>query len=438
MSFVRLSVRFYGPFESADIDLAPLTILTGPNVVGKSFLLRAIHAMFTPCVKGYPDVSSMIARLCNDVTCTEPQYLSRLLSRGSKVLEIRLSGSGYSRGLRYNAETNEVESLDHDCTPSEAIFVSGARIYFTPYTYLHTEQITVSAKPLTSIINEYVRDMLEKVPGITREEKERIIADIIKSFEEAKDITTLIKALMRAGEALNNIIEILSKQGVNTATVIQTRNVIIEAFNSLAFLYANPSLQDMIIVLKPVLYLLYRLNPDTEIGMIYKVKRRDVVEEASHIIEDVLFPEVKQYNIALPGLSESPSTIQLLPSSILHIYPLVIALVYVEKLAEKGVKVALLVEEPELGLDFKRQRMLAKYIISMIKKLKDSLIIAVSTHSTEMLISLTREAAKEEVKDYAKIYEILDGKTEQRVVSRSGAVYIKHMFEELAEIYGEI
>ena len=45
MGFVRLSVRFYGPFKSADIDLAPLTILTGPNVVGKSFLLRAAHAM---------------------------------------------------------------------------------------------------------------------------------------------------------------------------------------------------------------------------------------------------------------------------------------------------------------------------------------------------------------------------------------------------------
>jgi predicted ATP-dependent endonuclease of OLD family len=435
LGFAKLSVRFYGPFETADIDLAPLTILTGPNVIGKSFLLRAIHAMFAPCVKGYPDVSSMIARLCNDAICTEPQCLSKLLFRGSKALEIRLSGLGYSRGLRYNAETNEIESLDHDCTPSEAIFVSGTRIYFTPYTYLHTEQITISTKPLTNIISEYVRDVLEKIPGITREEKERVIADIIKSFEEARDITTLVKALMRTGEALSNVIEMLSKQGVNTAAATQIRNVIIETFNSLAFLYANPSLRNVVNVLKPMLY---RSDLDIEIGEVHKVKLRDVVKEASRIIEDVLFPEVKQYNIALPGLGETPSNIQLLPSGILHIYPLTIALVYAEKIAEKGAKIVLLIEEPELGLDFKRQRMLAKHVISMIKKLKDYLIIAVSTHSTEMLISLTREAAEEEVKNYVKIYEILDRKAEQRIVTKSGAVYIKHMFEELAEIYGEI
>jgi len=435
LGFAKLSVRFYGPFESADIDLAPLTILTGPNVVGKSFLLRAIHAMFAPCVNGYPDVSSMIARMCNDTIYTEPQYLSKLLFRGSKVLEIRLSDSGYNRGLRYNAETNKIESLDHDCTPSEAIFVSGARIYFTPYTYLRTEQITINTKPLTSIINEYARNVLEKVPGITSEEKERIIADIIKGFEEAKDTTTLVKALMRTSEALNNIIEILSRQGVNIATATRIRSFVIEAFNSLAFLYANPSLHDMIIMVKPILY---RLDLNIEIGGIHKVKLHEIVKRADYIIREVLFPEVKQYNIALPGLSESPSTIQLLPSSILHIYPLTIALVYVEKLAEKGAKVALLVEEPELGLDFKRQRMLAKHIISMIKKLRDSLIIAISTHSTEMLISLTKEAAEEEVKDYIKIYEILNRRAEERTVTKSGAVYIKHMFEELAEIYGEI
>jgi predicted ATP-dependent endonuclease of OLD family len=435
LSFAKLSVRFYGPFESADIDLAPLTILTGPNVIGKSFLLRAIHAMFAPCVKGYPDASSMIARLCNDAICTEPQCLSKLLFRGSKVLEIRLSGLGYSRGLRYNAETNEIESLDHDCTPSEAIFVSGTRIYFTPYTYLHTEQITISTKPLTNLISEYVRDVLEQIPGITREEKERVIADIIKSFEEARDITTLVKALMRTSEALSNVIEMFSKQGVNTATATQIRNVIIETFNSLAFLYANPSLRNVVNVLKPMLY---RSDLDIEIGEVHKVKLRDVVKETSHIIEDVLFPEVKQYNIALPGLGETPSNIQLLPSGILHIYPLTIALAYAEKIAEKGAKIVLLIEEPELGLDFKRQRMLAKHVISVIKKLKDYLIIAVSTHSTEMLISLTREAAEEEVKNYVKIYEILDRKAEQRIVTKSGAVYIKHMFEELAEIYGEI
>ena len=101
--------------------------------------------MLAPCVNGYPDASSMISRLCNDATCAEPQCLSKLVFRGPKVLEVSLSGLGYNSVLRYNAETSRIEGLEHDCTASEAVFVLGARIYFTPYTYLHTEQITIKA-----------------------------------------------------------------------------------------------------------------------------------------------------------------------------------------------------------------------------------------------------------------------------------------------------
>jgi hypothetical protein len=56
------------------LELLPVTILTGPNVVGKSFLLRAVYAMLTPCSQGAPDVATAISRLCNDITCVEPSW----------------------------------------------------------------------------------------------------------------------------------------------------------------------------------------------------------------------------------------------------------------------------------------------------------------------------------------------------------------------------
>jgi len=39
----------YGPFEELELNLTPLTIITGPNAVGKSFLMRAVYAMLAPC-----------------------------------------------------------------------------------------------------------------------------------------------------------------------------------------------------------------------------------------------------------------------------------------------------------------------------------------------------------------------------------------------------
>jgi predicted ATP-dependent endonuclease of OLD family len=125
----------------------------------------------------------------------------------------------------------------------------------------------------------------------------------------------------------------------------------------------------------------------------------------------------------------------LLLTSILHSYSLITSLVYAEKLAEKGVRVVLLIEEPELGLDFKRQRMLAEYIVSTVKRAKDVLSVVISTHSAEMLVSLTKEVVKKRMRKYSRVCEVYDGKVRCRQVDRSGRVYVEYMFEELGEIY---
>ena len=62
MESIKLTLSSYGPFEELELNLTPLTIITGPNVIGKSFLIRAVYAMLTPCRNGSLDVGVVVSR----------------------------------------------------------------------------------------------------------------------------------------------------------------------------------------------------------------------------------------------------------------------------------------------------------------------------------------------------------------------------------------
>ena len=60
MESIKLTLSSYGPFDELELKLAPLTIVTGPNAVGKSFFMRAAYAMLAPCRDGSLDVGAVI------------------------------------------------------------------------------------------------------------------------------------------------------------------------------------------------------------------------------------------------------------------------------------------------------------------------------------------------------------------------------------------
>jgi hypothetical protein len=185
--------------------------------------------------------------------------------------------------------------------------------------------------------------------------------------------------------------------------------------------------------------IVHRLVPEIEVEETSEVKLGEVIASRVHeIIAEELFPEVEHFNISLPGISRTPSNIPLLPASILHSYPLIVAIAYAETISREGVRTVLIIEEPELGLDFRRQRQLAQHLVSAVKKAKGTLMVILSTHSTEMLISLTKEVAKKRMRKYAKVYEVSDSKVKGKAISRTGRVYVEHMFEELGEIYSDV
>jgi hypothetical protein len=343
---IKLTLSSYGPFEELELNLTPLTIITGPNTIGKSFLMRAVYAMLTPCRNGSLDVGAVISRLCNSSVCDEPKCLNRVLRRGSQTLELRLEAWGYSRGLRYDATTGTIELLRVDCLPVESILVPGYRAYLTLLPYFYSS--------------------------------------IEKPIPELHHLNSPVYAI---------------------ATLLE------------------PMTQ--------------RLVPETGVGETSEIKLGEVVSRFSGIVEE-MFPEVEHLGVSLPGISKTPSNMPLLPGSILHSYPLTVAIAYAETLSQKGVRTVLIIEEPELGLDFRRQRLLAQHLVSAVKKAKGTLMVILSTHSIEMLISLTKEVAGRRMRKHAKVCEVVDGRVRRESIGRTGRVYVKHMFEELAEIYGDM
>ena len=346
MESIKLTLSSYGPFEELELNLTPLTIITGPNAVGKSFLMRAVYAMLAPCRDGSLDVGTVISRLCNSSVCDESRCLNRVLRRGSQTLELRLEAWGYRRGLRYDATTGTIELLRADCFPIESILVPGYRAYLTLLPYFYSS--------------------------------------IEKPIPEPHHFNSPVYAIA-------TLVEPMARRIVLEIGVEETSGV----------------------------------------------KLGEVVSRFNEIVEE-MFPEVEHLGISLPGISRTPSIMPLLPGSILHSYPLIVAIAYAETLSQKGVRTILIIEEPELGLDFRRQRLLAQHLVSAVKKAKGTLMVILSTHSIEMLISLTKEVAGRRMRRYAKVCEVVDGRVRRESIGRTGRVYVKHMFEELAEIYGDM
>jgi hypothetical protein len=447
---IKLTLSSYGPFEELELNLTPLTIITGPNVVGKSFLMRAVYAMLVPCRDGSLDVGAVVSRLCNSSVCDEPKCLSRVLRRGSQTLELKVEAWGYSRGLRYDSTTGTIELLRADCFPIESILVPGYRAYLTPLPYFYRsivkpipDLVELMRKYVDTMDRELIKSLLESLPkGATDTVKgwvEELLKDIrrdIGTVVEAEDLRSYLKVLMKLAEVLDRLASILSSQGIETHDIERAKANTWEQLHAQELLYFNPPVSTIATLVEPIVH---RLVPEIEVEETSEVKLGEVIaSRVREIIAEELFPEVELFNISLPGISRTPSNMPLLPASILHSYPLIVAIAYAETLSQKGVRTILIIEEPELGLDFRRQRLLAQRLVSAVKKAKGTLMVILSTHSTEMLISLTKEVARRRMRRYAKVYEVIDGRVRRESIGKTGRVYVKHMFEELGEIYSDV
>jgi predicted ATPase len=446
---IKLTLSSYGPFDKLELNLTPLTIITGPNTIGKSFLMRAVYAMLAPCRDGSLDVGAIVSRLCNSSVCDEPKCLNRVLRRGSQTLELRLEAWGYSRGLRYDSTTGTIELLRADCLSVESILVPGYRAYLTPLPYFY-RSIVKPIPDLVELMRKYVdtmdrelKSLLESLPKEATDTVKGWVEELLKDIRrdigtvvEAEDLRSYLKVLMKLAEVLDRFASILSSQGIERYDIEIAKASLWEQLHAQELLYFNPPVSTIATLVEPIVQ---KLVPEIEIEETSEAELGKVIASRVHeIIAEELFPEVKHFNISLPGISRTPSNMPLLPASILHSYPLIVAIAYAETLSQKGVRTVLIIEEPELGLDFRRQRLLAQHLVSAVKNAKGTLTIILSTHSTEMLISLTKEVAKKRMRKHAKVYEVIDRRVRRESIGKTGRVYVKHMFEELGEIYSDV
>jgi len=303
---IKLTLSSYGPFEELELNLTPLTIITGPNAIGKSFLMRAVHAMLAPCRDGSLDVGAVVSRLCNSSVCDEPRCLNRVLRRGSQTLELRVEAWGYSRGLRYDATSSTIELLRADCLPVESILVPGYRAYLTPLPYFY-RSIVKPIPDLVELMRKYVdtmdrelKSLLEGLPeGATdtvRGWVEELLKEIrrdIRTVVEAEDLRFYLKVLMKLAEALDRLASVLSSQGIETHNIERAKANTWEQLHALELLYFNPPVSTIATLVEPIVH---RLVPEIEVEETSEVKLGEVIASRVHeIIAEELFPEVKHF-----------------------------------------------------------------------------------------------------------------------------------------------
>ncbi|MFZ8793871.1 MAG: AAA family ATPase, partial [Acidilobaceae archaeon] len=335
-----------------------------------------------------------------------------------------------------------------DCLPVESILVPGYRAYLTPLPYFY-RSIVKPIPDLVELMRKYVdtmdrelKSLLESLPKEATDTVKGWVEELLKDIRrdmrtvvEAEDLRSYLKVLMKLAEALDRFASILSSQGIERHDIEIAKANTWEQLHAQELLYFNPPVSTIATLVEPIVQRL----PEIEIEETSEAELGKVIASRVHgIIAEKLFPEVEHFNISLPGISKMPSNMPLLPASILHSYPLIVAIAYAETLSQKGVRTILIIEEPELGLDFRRQRLLAQHLVSAVKNAKGTLTVIFSTHSTEMLISLTKEVTRRKMRKYAKVYEVIDGRVRRESIGRTGRVYVKHMFKELGEIYSDV
>jgi len=53
---MKIKIKNLGPIEEAKLDIKPLTIISGKNSTGKSFIAKSLYCVFNTLNKNYTDL----------------------------------------------------------------------------------------------------------------------------------------------------------------------------------------------------------------------------------------------------------------------------------------------------------------------------------------------------------------------------------------------
>ena len=378
-------IENYSVFTKNTLRLdKPFTIITGPNASGKSMLLRGLYA------------TVKIHNIMNENSDNKKQYIASILSNkpASSEKDLLLLKNRPSAPFRLMLECGENSAeisyedklvIKGGCPGYEAIYIASQRI---------------QAYALANI-TRFI-------------ENAAMLLGIITFFFGASGSTSSESSIYTSGYGGKGFIRMarLYRDTLSFLEGLPATKRLIEAINLLAL---------------PTLY-------DTANAILEHLRKGT----QNIPCLDKVFPGIlvskKHLGIEIGEHGSVP--INLVSSGIEHVLPITLTLSRIEPSTDNIV----IIEEPELNLEYNRQRILSECLVEYIYKLlheNHRIRIIITTHSDIFLYSFTEKVAEHEYNDI-RVYEIINNNIIEKKVNEYGEVDIEYMSKAFRKAFFDI
>lgn len=411
---LSLGVKSFGPISSGMVDLKPLTIFIGPNNSGKSYLAMLIHSILESIIFGdihfFPDKfvydlrrtqvlvdflfrKNIFTKILNKLSDTET-----LISRLEDNKEIIIPRESIEKVMHIVLDEIFVNRLEEEIIRSYATLLSDlvniGKKSFELKLIFNSYKITLTYQKDKLRVKEYpsvdFNIMLRSVPHSriplkTKQINENLfLIEIGKLPEEAKQVNifpSLVETLLEIC-----IIELFTNIMIPCYYLPAARSGILQGHKALVASIIRKSpfagIERLEIpkfsgVVSDFISSIIEL-PDTKgpFCNLEQMFEQELIkgEVTVRMDEDYRYPEIryKFKNVEIP-LHRASSTVS-------ELAPLFLYLRYYIKPGS-----ILIIEEPEAHLHPKNQRILAKYLVRLIRK---GVRIIITTHSDYLVSQL--------------------------------------------------
>lgn len=430
---LKIEIKNFGPVNEGRIILKPLTIFIGPNNSGKSYTAMLIHSIFEAYASTtFPEKISPLMRefrlellklFVRNLTYSSEKYRDDLFSKLKGQIDILRKGSELEVSKEiikrisneifreiYEKKLNDEIVRSYACPLDELIKIgkeafelkinfNSHRVHLTyqkadklrikEYPQLDTKiKVKITKSRRLTQIEEKDNEVLIKLGWLEREKREDrelifLLINIIQDICISKIFENIIKPCYYLPAARSGILQ--GHKALAAGIVKKAPYVGIERLEIPKFSGVVSDFIASVITLPEEKGYFYKLAQEFEKELI----EGEIQVETS---DEYLYPEIKYkfQDIEIP-LHRASSTVS-------ELAPLFLYLKYT--IQPNSI---LIIEEPEAHLHPENQRVLAKYLVKLIRK---GVNVVITTHSEYLLeqlssfVLLSKVKADKRVKKY--------------------------------------